>query len=210
MKYKFTNDFNCNNSGKLAGALKNVKYLVEGLGYPSTMIEIGCYEGGSTFWFADNICKINENLKLYAIDPHTTSEDISEDISLAKEYFLYNLNVCEHKNNIEYISKTSNIALVELLARGVKSELIYIDGDHRAGEVLTDLVLSFELLVPGGVLLCDDSVYWKHHNKDDKRMSSDPAMSPRMAVETFLMCNWRRVKIVFLPDSSQTGIMKLC
>lgn len=214
MKYKFTNDFNClrrrDDTKEIAGALLNVKHLVEKNGLPSTMIEIGCYEGGSTFWIADNICHYNKDFKLYAIDPHTTSEDISEDISLAKENFLYNLDICEHKNNIEYISKTSNVALVDLLSKGIKAEIIYIDGDHRAPEVLTDLVLSFELLTLGGILLCDDCVYWRHNDKETKKISPDPSMSPRMAVETFLMCNWRRIKIVYLPDSSQTGIMKIC
>jgi cephalosporin hydroxylase len=210
-KYKLTQNFNYGGQrNEYAGALSNVKHLVESIGYPSTMIEIGCYEGGSTFWFADSLCPLNKNLKIYAIDPHTTSEDISENIEDAKNNFLYNLSVCDYKNQIEYIQKTSNVALVDLISKGIKSELIYIDGDHRSPEVLTDLVLSFELLQVGGILLCDDSVYWRHSNKESRKLSPDPSMSPRMAVETFIMCNWRRIKIVYLPDSSQTGILKLC
>jgi cephalosporin hydroxylase len=211
MKYKFTMDFNCNgDNGEIRGALINTKSLVEKLGIPSTIIEIGCYEGGSTFWFADTLCPLNDKLKIYAIDPHTESEDISENILDAKENFLYNLEACEYKDQIEYIPKTSNVALVELISRGVKAELIYIDGDHRAPEVLTDLVLAFELLPIGGILLCDDCVYWRHRQKNQSQYSPDPSMSPRMAVESFISCNWRRVAPIILSDPSQTGILRLC
>lgn len=202
-KYSFSKDFNVG-----AGALTNLKSIVEKYGIPSTYIEIGVYEGSTFFWLAEQIVPLNKDFKMYAIDPHDDkSVDLKSDFSEVKQRFTDNLSACEHKKNIEYINEYSNKALVKLINDGVKAQVIYVDGDHTAGGVLTDLVLSWELLVPGGVMLCDDSVFWKFI-EDDGHCS--PHRSPRLAVENFMFCNWDRIKTIMLPDNSQTGFIKLC
>jgi cephalosporin hydroxylase len=195
--YKFTQDFNCG-----VGSYKNISDLIKTYGYPNTYIEVGVYEGSTIFWLADQLKKYNT--KFFAIDPHTGSVDMSDDFSIVKNNFLYNLTESKNKN-ITYISKPSKHGLIDLLNQNVKAELIYIDGDHRAGEVLTDLVLSWELLVVGGIMLCDDTTTWKYK---DKNNTYSAQMSPRMAVEMFIQCNWHKVEILNLPDGSQTGFRK--
>jgi hypothetical protein len=44
---------------------------------------------------------------------------------------------------------------------------------------------------------------------EDSNGFAAPHMSPRMAVESFLQCNWNKIKIVKLPNSSQTALLKI-
>lgn len=198
--YKFTMNFN--NQG---GALSNITHLINTYGIPNRYIELGIFEGGTTFWFADTITPHNPALMIHAIDPHVGSNDMSEDFTDIRSNFLYNLDVCKHKNII-YTPKHSKYALMDLIQDNVKAQLIYIDGDHKAAEVLTDLVLAWEVLEVGGVLLCDDTTTWKYK---DKNGVSSAQMSPRMAVESFIQCNWHKVDVLWLPDGAQTAIRKL-
>lgn len=198
--YRFTMDFNV-----IGGSKQNIAHIVNNFGIPNTIVEVGVFEGGTTFWMSDELTKHNEKLKIYAIDPHRDSVDLKDDLNEVHERFVHNLKVNSHKN-IEYIRDYSENGLIDLINRGVKPELIYIDGDHRASEVLTDLVLSFKLLVPGGVILCDDATDWKY---TDEHGVSATQMSPRMAIEMFVACNWNKITPIRMPDAGQTAFKKL-
>lgn len=200
--YKQTIDFSP------GGVKENLHYIFSLYGVPSNIIEIGVFEGGTTCWLSDELTPYNPNLTIYAIDPHSGvgSENMLEDPNDTREIFKHNLSVNKHKN-IQYIQKTSEDGLIDLINQGVKPELIYIDGDHKASEVLLDLTLSFKMLAVGGVILCDDAIDWQH--KDSNGMISSQ-MSPRMAIEMFLACNWHKVKPLPLPKSYQTAFIKIC
>ena len=43
----------------------------------------------------------------------------------------------------------------------------------------------------------------------DKNNTYSAQMSPRMAVEMFMQCNWHKVEILNLPDGSQTAFRKV-
>lgn len=198
--YSFSMDFNCG-----AGAYTNITHLVNTYGVPNTVIEVGVYEGSTTFWICDMLTPHNKNLTIYAIDPHIGTTDIIEDFNKVQQNFSHNLNVCPHKN-INYIQKDSSDGLIDLINQGIEAELIYIDGDHKASGVLSDLVLSWQLLKVGGVILCDDTTTWKYR---DSTGSYTNQMSPRLAVETFIQCNWHKLNILSMPDGTQTAFMKI-
>lgn len=197
--YRLSVDFNC-----AGGSFTNISYLINLYGIPRTICEIGVYEGSTTFWMADNISPHNNNLAIYAIDPHDTSADLTVDLKGVKDNFVYNLTQNSYKN-VEYINKPSEDGLIDLINRDVKCDLIYIDGDHRASGVLTDLVLAWKVLNVGGVILCDDTTTWKFV---DKNKTASNQMSPRLAVETFIQCNWHKLSILSLPDGTQTAFIK--
>lgn len=198
--YNFTMDFNCGR-----GAVTNIANFITTYGVPNTVIEIGVFEGSTTFWLSDQLTPHNPNLRIYAVDPHVGSNDMSEDFSLVQQNFVHNLNECKYKN-VSYIQKHSQDGLIDLINQSVKAELIYIDGDHKASEVLTDLVLSWKLLEVGGIILCDDTTTWRY---TDKNGTQSAQMSVRMAVEMFIQCNWHKLKVLSLPDGTQTAFMKL-
>ena len=185
----------------------NITHIVNKFGIPSTIIEVGCYEGYTTFWMADELGKHNPNMHIYGVDPHGGSVDILESLEKAHERFTFNLNACTNKN-VHYIRKKSQEGLIDLINQGVKAEFIFIDGDHTAGAVLTDLVLAWQLLVPGGVMLCDDATEWQYKDHINGEISAQ--MSPRMAIEMFMQCNWHNIRPLWLPDGLQTAFVKVC
>ena len=199
--YRFTMDFNYS-----GGAKQNIGHIINKFGVPNTIVEIGVFEGGTTFWLSDELSKYNTNLKIYAVDPHIGSNDMSEDPVEIQQNFVHNLSVNANKN-VEYIRKASEDGLIDLINMGIRPELIYVDGDHKAAEVLTDLVLSYKMLVPGGVILCDDCIDWQY---TDKNGTTAAQMSPRMAIEMFLACYWHKVKPIALPNTGQTAFIKIC
>jgi predicted O-methyltransferase YrrM len=185
---------------------RNIEHIISILGLPKVILELGVYEGNTTFWMAELLNRFFHEYTYYAVDPHEGSVDLSSaDFNIIRDNFVYNLNAYG-KDNIKYLSTTSTDALIQFKNAGTYFDLVYVDGDHRASQVLTDLVLSWECIRPGGVILCDDANDWKF---TDSNNSSPAQMSPRMAIETFIMCNWDRLKIIKLPDSAQTAFIKV-
>lgn len=57
-------------------------------------------------------------------------------------------------------------------------DFIYVDGDHRAEEVLKDAVFGWRCLKKGGIMAFDDYL-WAH-------TSEDPDLAPKKAIDQFL------------------------
>ncbi len=202
--YKITVDFDLYS---FSSPKHTISHLIHTHGAPRAYVEIGLLEGGTLFWLSDIMKELHPSTKLYGIDPHIGSDDISqENFEPHKEHFDYNLSI--HDNpNLEYIQKKSEDGLIDLINRGVVADLIYIDGDHKSSTVLTDLTLSFKLLSVGGIILCDDTLLWKYTDKNGKSAVQE---SPRLAVESFIACNWQNITPVRIPNTSQTAFRKIC
>jgi predicted O-methyltransferase YrrM len=186
---------------------RSVQQLIGMYGPPKTVIEIGCFEGLTTFGLTELLSQQNPSYKHYAIDPYDMSDDLSLDVlNEAGQLFMSNLEEFKYKNNVEFIHDTSWNGLLKLLHRGVKADLIYIDGDHRAETVLNDLVLAFGLVDVGGVILCDDCVSWKHQDSEKKYNLQS---SPKLAVDNFIQCNWDKVEVLTLNNGYQTAFRKI-
>lgn len=186
----------------------SVECIINQTYVPSTVIEIGLYQGYFTFNMTDALAPNDASYKHYAIDPYTGSQDLDYDlIRDAYNTFQNNLSICKNRNAIEFINKSSTAGLLELIGRGVKADLIYIDGDHKSDQVLTDLVLSFELLKTGGTILCDDSQSWCY---TDKNREKAVQYSPRLAVDSFIHCHWGNIEVINLPNGYQTAFIKRC
>ena len=199
-KYDYTVKFYTQDSD-----LKNISYIINNYGIPNNIVEIGVYEGMTTCWIADNMCPHNKSMQIYAIDPHSTSIDLHTNLAEVGERFKKNIAKSEFSENIHYINSTSREGLLDLYVDDIRPEFIYIDGDHTASTVMEDLVLSFMILKPGGVILCDDSVDWQQPTDGVTACQ----MAPRMAVDNFIHCNWHKIKVLTLPESIQTAFMKL-
>ena len=185
----------------------NLHWIFSKFGVPKTFVEIGAYEGSTTFLVADRYAKVNPDLKIITIDPHQGSFDMIDKKDFlsgpdAQKNFLYNLDLCQHKN-IEYINDFSTNGLRELINRKQTAEVIFIDGDHRADQVLTDLVMSSQLIRDHGIIICDDT-YWQW---EDSNKCKSAQMSPRMAVEFFIQCNWHKIQPISLPGIGQTAFL---
>lgn len=190
------------------GAAKaNVEFLInKWKKIPMVVVEIGVYKGDFTFNMTNMIASKFPEYKHYAIDPFVESYELPNNfVQDGYKSFINNLDICKYKNNIEFIKKPSREALYDLYNRGVKANLIYIDGDHRSPEVLQDLVLSWNILGMDGVMLCDDaSCHWYVNDKNE-RMSN---FSPKLAIDSFVNCFWDRLDPLQLTDNWQFGFVK--
>ncbi len=134
-------------------------------------LEIGSFEGRSTCWTFENVLT-HETSRLTCIDPFTGSvEHVNLDLSDLRSRF--DNNTQEWADKLRIIQKTSIAALPELLASGEKFDSIYVDGSHRASDVLFDAVNCFELLKVGGVMIFDDYLGGKLVTDDDVKPAVD-------------------------------------
>jgi len=166
---------------------------------PKVTIELGVFEGETTFNIANLLVSRNPKYKHYAIDPFSASENLKQEVvDKAKKQFISNM---EEFPQVELIEKTSFDGLLELHQREIKADFIYVDGSHFAKDVLSDAVLGFELLNLGGVMLFDDAVSWRYgeHIQD----------SPKIAIDSFIQCNWNRLQVLEMPGGYQTAIKRL-
>jgi predicted O-methyltransferase YrrM len=69
---------------------------------------------------------------------------------------LVNLEKAGLRDLVEWVPKKSYEALPELLARGERFQLVFIDGMHLYDYTLVDLFYADLLLEPGGVVVIDD------------------------------------------------------
>lgn len=186
---------------------KNIMSILHKFGLPNTTVEVGTYNGITSLWLAETLAPLNPNYIHYCIDPYDFSVELLDDLEEVYQFFLYNKSVCPVGDCIHHLRMDSFNGLLELRKSQIVPEFIFIDGDHTASTVLNDLVLAFDLLPKGGVILCDDTVDWELTEKNGDK-NRNPAMYPRLAVENFLMCNWHRVQPISLPCGVQTAFMK--
>ena len=155
--YHFTNDW--------FGAWENIwSHLFSQL-HPSKYLEIGCYEGRSTCFFIEEAAKFSAQLSLSCIDSWNESMQVDSEGKIklgTKKIFDSNLEKaiafvkCPVQKNI-YSDRSINVlpSLYSIVGKDYY-DLIYIDASHLAKHVLSDAVMSFPLLRPGGVMIFDD------------------------------------------------------
>lgn len=154
------------------------KYLNHLKGKPNLRaLEIGTYEGQSAIWFLKNILN-HKSCKIDVVDPffYPNPAGSLDKHDLIKGRFLENTKRYESK--LTLWEEFSFQALVRLhWVGGNEFDLIYVDGEHYAKNVLEDAVLAFALLKPGGIMIFDDYAW------DVKRSAYG---KPKIAVDAFL------------------------
>jgi len=174
-------------------------HLKELKGKPNThALEIGSYEGFSAIWQLENILT----------DPTSTITciDIFDD-KVIESRFDQNIKATGVSNKVIKIRGPS-----EEMLRGLnlkQYDYVYIDGCHDAKWVLSDAVLSWDLLKKGGLMIFDDYAYvppkppqfrptkiyfldlylWRKQKKD--------MLSPMPAIDAFLKIYGPYLEVVF-------------
>ena len=127
-------------------------------------LEIGCFEGRSTIWYAQNILTGN-GATLTCVDPFSPR---------LHHFFDHNIDVTGVKDRIVKLTGYSEDVL-RTLPTEKKFDFIYVDGGHMPWNTLTDIVFAWDLLKVGGVLIIDDYTY-----------KSDTGENPKPACDAFL------------------------
>ena len=113
----------------------------------NNILEIGCYEGMSSTFFADNFLD-NEGSTMICVDPYLKIDDNDHKTLLQnneESNFDHNISICKkHKITSDDFFSIN------------KNTFIYIDGCHICEFITRDLENSFSVLEKGGIMWMDD------------------------------------------------------
>lgn len=136
---------------------------------PRNILEIGCWEGQATVWFAENYPEATvETIDTFGGNPEHKKKDF--DLPNLEERYRENIGGL---NNIITHQGTSK----EVLPTLGDFDFIYVDGSHAAYDVIFDAVVAWEHLRSGGILAFDDYEWCKELPETER---------PRMAIDAFL------------------------
>jgi predicted O-methyltransferase YrrM len=154
------------------------------------MLEIGCFEGRQTRWMLERC----PHAHVTVIDTFEGGDDQGA-LALANLDLLFARNTAPYRDRVRPLIGRSDGWLPRLIEEGCAGgsfDFIYIDGSHRATDVLFDLVCAWRLLPVGGVL-CADDYEWgcEGYAREDL---------PKYAIDTFVSIHHRQLKILRQPD----------
>jgi predicted O-methyltransferase YrrM len=187
--YEFTNDW-------FVGNIPVWDMLIPQFA-PTKFLEIGSYEGRSTCHLIEKF-GVKTPIEFHCVDTweggvehvRATMSDVERrfdhNIAIARSKATHPVHLVKHK-------KYSNLALAELIAAGRSGafDVIYIDGSHQAPDVLSDCVLSFQLLRNGGLMIFDDYLW-----SMEAMGKQDGYNMPKPAIDAFLNIYQRKMQVV--------------
>jgi predicted O-methyltransferase YrrM len=161
-------------------------------------LEVGTFEGRCACWLLQHVLT-HDTAKLTCIDPFEWNTSFEHELSQAghlqkfderfspEVLFDENIRALGAQHKVRKMKGRSRDLLPQLPQHAF--DLIYIDGSHRSTDVLSDAVLSWELLKPGGVMIFDDY---------GLEAFCDARHNPSAAIDAFLsvygdMCELRHV-----------------
>jgi len=171
-------------------------------------IEIGCYEGQATCWMLDHMAFE----QIVCVDTwEGGAEHKAVDMGAVCERFLKNVS-SDQQGIVEIDHCRSMVALNGMLAESKRRllpnqkagyDFIYVDGSHIAKDVLTDAVLAWQLLEPGGYIAFDDYTW-----TEKPRQEANPLDNPRLAIDAFYTI-FRREAVILPSTQHQFWLMKV-
>lgn len=125
-----------------------------------TFLEVGSFEGRSAVWFIDNYMH-HPSSKFISVDTWKGGEEVERtklpfDFKVIEQNFQHNIASCSYPLKIEIHKGDSVDRLLSLAKRPGWLTCAYIDGSHRARDVLWDMMLTYRCLKQGGVMILDD------------------------------------------------------
>jgi predicted O-methyltransferase YrrM len=121
----------------------------------NNILEIGCFEGLSSVFFADNFLD-NLNSSLTCVDPFLSidNNDHRQFLQNNEEMnFDFNISVCKHTDRITVHKITSDMFFKH---NNQRYNFIYIDGCHEPDFIKRDMENSFNILEINGIMWMDD------------------------------------------------------
>lgn len=119
------------------------------------ILEIGCFEGLSSVFFADNLLD-NPASSLTCVDPFLNIQNNDHQqflINNEELNFDYNISTCKNSEKIE-VKKITSDDFFESNTK--KYSFIYIDGSHECDFIKRDMENAFKVLDKNGIMWMDD------------------------------------------------------
>ena len=160
----------------------------------TSILEIGVYTGTSLIKILETV----PNSIGYAVDKweNYDENELLQNIKMNNIENIFNENV-KKANLTDRIVVNKGDSTEILLKMNKEFDLIYVDGSHKCLDCYTDMILSFNLLKKGGIMIVDDVVY--------KR--GDILNSPFEAVEHFI--NKMKNNIIIMNNGYRLFVEKI-
>jgi predicted O-methyltransferase YrrM len=139
-------------------------------------LEIGVFEGASLIWMLENIMT-HDTAKVTCID--LFPDDL-------EQIFLFNLDLSGSEHKVTTIKERSVTALRKFPFDSF--DIIYVDASHTADNVMSDTMLCWPLLKPGGLLIFDDYLL-------DAKLQPEE-FRPQVAIDAFITAYRNHIEIV--------------
>ena len=124
-------------------------------------LEVGCYEGLSSFYVLSEYKSVNAFFLDIWDMPNPNSKTLSHNFGLIEKAFDQNLSGFDFKK----MKNDSVISMRKLFKENVHFDFIYIDGSHNGEDILSDAIEAFKILKVNGLMFFDD--FLQH---DDNRI----------------------------------------
>ena len=146
-------------------------------GRPIRAMEIGSFEGLSACFMLQELPQAH----LTCVDTWDGSDELTA-LAFDSVERAFDRHVQPWQDRVTKKKMTSLRYLADL-GRDEKFDLIYVDGSHHGDDVMLDVVLCFEHLKVGGVMILDDYL-WRYYPRS--------AEEPARAINSFLrLCEGR-------------------
>jgi hypothetical protein len=139
----------------LGSEIKNRLFQFLDKSKENKILEIGCFEGLSSVFFADNFLD-NPNSSLTCVDPFLTinNNDHKQFLQNNEEMnFDFNISICKKSDRIRIHKITSDNFFEN---NNQTYNFIYIDGCHEQDFIKRDMENSFNILEKNGIMWMDD------------------------------------------------------
>jgi predicted O-methyltransferase YrrM len=150
------NNYKYSQTWFLDSEIKNKLDLFLDKSKENRILEIGCFEGLSSVFFADYFID-NPNSSLTCVDPFLTisNNDHAQFLnnSNGEKHFDFNVSICKNHDKIT-IHKITSDKFFEI--NNNTYHFIYIDGCHEPDFITRDMENSFHCLEKNGIMWMDD------------------------------------------------------
>ncbi len=147
-------------------------------------LEIGAFEGASSFFIASELAEAH----LTCVDTWEGSDENEGHDRLETIEQRFDENLRNFSSRIEKFKGTS-FSFFAANQQTCYYDFVYVDGSHRADDVILDAVRGFDALKVGGVMIFDDYL-WDFY--------PEPNDNPCAAINAFLRMKSDAVKVIYL------------
>ena len=164
-------------------------YLSKFVGKKVNCLDIGSYTGESTCWMLNNLCT-NPYSKVFSVDTWEGSAEYTNYTNEIEKKFDEAINNTGRKDQHVKMKMTSSNALLKLKEFGyIIFDFIFIDASHEAKDVVTDAILSWDILNEEGILIFDD-YKWDKLKEEHFR--------PKLAIDSFVQMFKPQLKTLYI------------
>ena len=175
------------------------KYLNRFVGKRVNILELGVFKGEAMKWFLDNLMSHKEStytgVDTFEGSPeyfmYTDPENNMINFKEVKKECFSIINKSNKKDRILIIEKDTQTALYDLFTKENKKnyyDIIFIDASHESIDVISDSILSWNLLKEDGILIEDD-YWWDALDQEHFR--------PKISIDSFIVIYKSQLDVLY-------------